>query len=70
MLIDLGEGKTLVEYYVWSDPGGMLPPGPASRFAGGAVKDTLIAMRGLALEHQQGTAYGSGFVKPDQSSLP
>ena len=70
MLIDLGDGKTLVEYYVWSDPGGMLPPGPASRFAGGAVKDTLTAMRALALEHQQGTAYGSGFVRPDQSSLP
>jgi hypothetical protein len=27
-------------------------------------------MRALALEHQQGTAYGGGFVKPDQSSLP
>jgi hypothetical protein len=70
MLIDLGEGKTLVEYYVWSHPGGMLPPGPASRFAGGAVKETLEAMRNLAREHHEGTAHGGGFVRPDQSSLP
>ena len=69
-LIDLGNGQTLVEYYVWSHPGGMLPPGPASKFAGGAVKDTLKAMRELSLEHQRGTAAGGGFVRPDQTSLP
>ena len=69
LLIDLGNGKTLVEYYVWSHPGGSLPPGPASRFAGGAVKDTLGAMHQLAKEHQAGTAYGGVFVRPDQSSL-
>ena len=70
LLIDLGGGKTLVEYYVWSDPGGMLPPGPASKFAGGAVKDTLKAMHALSLEHQKGSAYGAGFVRPDQTTLP
>jgi hypothetical protein len=70
LLIDLGAGKTLVEYFVWSDPGGSLPPGPASRFAGGAVKETLAAMKALAKEHQQGKAHGGGFVRPDQSTLP
>ena len=41
LLIPLSDGRTLVEYYVWSDPGGRVPAGPASRFATGAVEETL-----------------------------
>ena len=66
LLVDL-EGKTLVEYFVWSDPGGSIPAGPASKFAGGAVLDTLAAMEQLAREHA-GKSEG-GFVRPDQSAL-
>ncbi len=66
LLVDL-EGRTLVEYFVWSDPGGSIPAGPASKFAGGAVLDTLSAMEQLATEHA-GSAE-AGFVRPDQSAL-
>lgn len=50
LLIDAGEGRTLVEYYAWSDPGGSVPAGLASRFAGGAIRDTLKAAGALATE--------------------
>jgi hypothetical protein len=44
LLIGLDEGHTLVEYFSWSDPGGDLPPGPASAFASTAIADTISAM--------------------------
>lgn len=67
LLVDLGDGRTLAEYFAWSDPGGKLPAGPASRFAGGAIRDTLEAMGQLAAEHAGQT--GPGFVRPDQVPL-
>lgn len=50
MLVDLGEGRTLVEYFSWSDPGGAIPARLASRFAAGGIEDTLEAMVTLARE--------------------
>lgn len=47
-LVDLGDGRTLVQYYVWSDPGGNVPAGLASSFAEGGVSDTIEAMARLA----------------------
>jgi hypothetical protein len=47
-LVALDEGHTLVEYYAWSDPGGMVPAGLASSFAGGAVPDLFAAMQQFA----------------------
>lgn len=41
LLIDLNGTHTLVEYYAWTDPGGSIPAGLASSFAGGAISDTL-----------------------------
>lgn len=66
LLIDLG-GATLAEYHTWSDPGGALPAGAASRFAGGAVEDLLEEVGALAEAHARGSR--EGFVRPDGSPL-
>lgn len=49
-LVDLGDGRTLVEYYAWSDPGGNIPVAMASRFAAGSIPDTLQSMADMARE--------------------
>jgi hypothetical protein len=67
LLVDLGGGKTLVEYHTWSDPGGSVPVGPATRFAAGEVQSNLKSMAKFAQEH---TPTCSGrFVKPDGSAF-
>ena len=48
LLVDLDGERTLVEYYAWTDPGGRVPAGMASRFAAGGIEDTLEAMGRLA----------------------
>ena len=48
-LVDLGDGRTLVEYVVASDPGGAIPAGVANRFAASGIAGTLDAMRRLAV---------------------
>jgi len=67
MLIQLDEQTTLVEYYVWSDPGGLLPAGPASKFAAGAVEETLAAMDMLSAKTGK-KALATGRVKAPDSS--
>ena len=47
-LVDLDGASTVVEYYVWSDPGGSIPAGSANLFARGSITDTLEAMARLA----------------------
>ena len=67
LLIDLGDGRTLVEYHTWSDPGGSVPAGPASRFAAGEVKNNLKSIAQFARAH---TPSCSGrYVRPDGSPL-
>ncbi len=34
--------------FTWSDPGGSIPAGLASRFAAGGIEDTIAAMAGRA----------------------
>ncbi|MCA9570163.1 MAG: hypothetical protein KC656_20105 [Myxococcales bacterium] len=65
LLVDLGD-RTVVEYYTWSDPGGSIPAG-ASRFAGGAVRQTLAAIGELAAQNIGRSR--TGFVRPDGSPL-
>jgi len=48
-LVDLDGAHTLVEYYAWSDPGGRVPAGLASRFAAGSISGTLKEMAKIAL---------------------
>jgi len=48
LLADLGDGRTLVEYYAWSDPGGNVPARMASGFAAGGISDTIATMGKLA----------------------
>jgi hypothetical protein len=50
LLIDLDGKNTLVEYYVWSDPGGRLPAGLANTFAAGGIDDTMNTMAQFALK--------------------
>ena len=49
LLMDLGDGRTLVEYWVWADPGGRLPAGPVSRFAPGAIRNLMGKLESAAL---------------------
>jgi len=47
-LVEIDPTHTLVEYYVWSDPGGSIPAGLASSFASGSISETLMTMERLA----------------------
>lgn len=47
-LVDLDGAHTLVEYYAWSDPGGHIPAGLASRFAAGSISGTVRDMADIA----------------------
>ena len=49
-LIALDDKHTLVEYDVWSDPGGSIPASTASWFASGNIPELLDAMRRYATE--------------------
>ncbi len=69
LLIKIDEQNTLVEYYVWTDPGGLLPAGPASKFAAGAVEDTLEAMNKLALQTGRQALAGGRVTAPDGSPV-
>ena len=66
-MVALSPTRTFVQYYVWSDPGGSIPAGPASRFSAGAVEDTLKAVETLA-KAGKSTCGGSG-QRPDGSPL-
>jgi len=68
LLVRLPDGRTLGEYWTWSDPGGALPAGLASRFAGGAIKDTLVEMGEIA--HEREATPKAGFVRPDRQPMP
>lgn len=51
-LVDMGEDRTLVEYAVWTDPGGSIPAGLMSMFASGSIRDTLEAMEAIARDRR------------------
>lgn len=51
-LVSLGPDRTLVEYYAWVDPGGVIPAGPASSFAMRSVAENFHAMEKFAREGQ------------------
>ncbi len=68
LLVRLDDGRTLSEYFTWSDPGGQVPAGLASRFAGGAIKEMFIAVEALAAE-QQHEAHAKPFVRPDGAPM-
>lgn len=67
LLVDLGDGKTLAEYFAWTDPGGSVPAGPASRFAVGGIKKVLAGIGELAATEAKRPR--TGFVRPDQTPL-
>lgn len=48
LAIDVDGSHTLVEFHVWSDPGGYVPAGLASSFASGGVRDNLEAIETLS----------------------
>jgi len=48
LVADLGDGRSLVEYFAWSDPGGNVPARMASSFAAGGISDTFATMAKLA----------------------
>lgn len=48
LLVDLGDGRTLVEYSSRTDPGGWIPEGLGASFAAGGLQDNLEAMATLA----------------------
>ena len=48
-LVSIDPTHTLIEYFVWTDPGGSVPVGLASVFATSSVADTLNALQKFAL---------------------
>jgi hypothetical protein len=66
LLVPLSNGNTLVEYFIWSDPGGFIPPALASKFAPGQVLSTLESMESVVVE-QLGKPLPAGVVRPDGS---
>jgi hypothetical protein len=64
-LVPVDRERTLAEYWVWSDPGGAVPAGLASRFAAGAIRGLFddVEVRAQDLAESQ----PRGFVRPDQS---
>ena len=67
LLVDLGDGSTLAEYWVWSDPGGALPAGLVSRFATGTIRGLMSDVGTYAAELARSRP--RGFVRPDQQPL-
>ena len=67
LVIPLSDGRTWVEYFSWSDPGGNVPAGIFSKFADREVLSTFEAMAARAEYHE--TAGKSGYVRPDGSEL-
>jgi len=67
LFVPLDDGRTYVEYYAWSDPGGSIPAGMASRFAGGAVSGLLDDVEAFAQEKSKLSQ--DGYVRPDRTAL-
>jgi hypothetical protein len=67
LLIPLEDGRTLAETYVWTDVGGSVPAGPASRFAGGALDKQISDTAKLAVTLADVPT--KGFVRPDGTPL-
>ncbi len=65
LLLKLDDGRTLIEYHTWSDPGGNVPVGLATRFAAGEVAQNLTNMAKFAKSHIP-TCKGK-FHRPDGS---
>jgi hypothetical protein len=68
LLIPLSDGRTVMEYYVWSNPGGNVPGWVANRLGGGAIEETTRGMERMAREHIP-TCSGTYYF-PDGSQMP
>lgn len=67
LIIPLSDGRTWVEYFSWSDPGGNVPAGLFSKFADKEVLSMFEAVAERAEYHE--TAGATGYVRPDGSEL-
>jgi hypothetical protein len=67
LLVPLEDGRTVIEYFVWTDPGGRLPAAAATRFAAGALDRTVRDLESLARDLAAGPR--TGFVRPDGRPL-
>jgi hypothetical protein len=67
LLVDLGDGRTFMEYHTWSHPGGRAPVGPMTLFAARSVKSNLEAMVAFSKGHAK--TCPASFVKPDGTPL-
>ena len=67
LMVDLGRDRTFVEYHTWSDPGGKVPVGPATRFATSEVRNNLKSMVDFSVSHA--STCNESFYKPDGTPL-
>lgn len=67
LLLQLDDGRTLIEYHTWSDPGGSVPVGLATRFASGEVAQNLSNMAKIAKTHIP--TCDASFQRPDGVGL-
>lgn len=68
LLVPLSNGSTLVEYFIWSDPGGFIPPALASKFAPSQVLSAFEGMEAVVAEHM-GQPFPVGSERPDGSKF-
>jgi hypothetical protein len=67
LLVVLDDGRTLVEYHTWSDPGGQIPVALATRFAAGEIAGTLKTMANFARSHTPSCS--GNFHRPDGQAM-
>lgn len=68
LLVPINDGCTLIEYSLWSDPGGLLSKAQLL-MARSVVRDTLEGMTRFGVEHIDQSHDPSEFVLPDGTSL-
>ena len=67
LLLSLPDGRTLAEYFVWTDPGGSLPARAGSRFAASSVRNFIKDIEEFAVDLAGSSR--TGFLRPDGTPL-
>jgi hypothetical protein len=68
LLIPLTDGRTVVEYTAWSDPGGNIPVWVTNRLGAGAIADSILGAEKMARQHIPSCS--GPFYYPDGSRMP
>lgn len=67
LLVPLSDGRTLMEFYTWTDPGGAVPAGLATRFASGTMIEAFADLEAVARELAGQPS--RGYTRPDGAPM-